>query len=66
MALRLLGPLNKIINTTTNEILEGQLVTKITGAIGTFVTSSIEAIRDITEEDEVEEETEPDTDEGTE
>lgn len=60
MALRLLGPLNKVINRTTSEILDDQVINKITGVVGTFLNSGVEAIRDLTEE---EEETEPETDE---
>ena len=60
MALRLLGPLNKVINRTTAEILDDQVINKITGVVGTFLNSGVEAIRDLTEE---EEETEPETEE---
>lgn len=60
MALRLLGPLNRVINRTTTEILDDQVIGKITGVVSTFLNSGIEAIRDITEE---EEETEVETDE---
>jgi hypothetical protein len=60
MALRLLGPLNRVINRTTTEILDDQVINKITGVVGTFLNSGVEAIKDLTEE---EEETEPETDE---
>jgi hypothetical protein len=60
MALRLLGPLNKVINRTTTEILDDQVISKITGVVSTFLNSGVEAIRDITEE---EEETESEIDE---
>jgi hypothetical protein len=56
MAVRLLGALNRVINRTTNEILDDQLINKITGVISTFLNSGIEAIRDVTaEEPEAEE-----------
>ena len=57
MAVKLLGSLNKVINRTTTEILDDQLISKITGVISTFLKSGVEAIRDITAE------TESDTDE---
>lgn len=57
MAVKLLGSLNKVINKTTTEILDDQLINKITGVISTFLKSGVEAIRDITAE------TESDTDE---
>lgn len=63
MALRLLGPLNRVINRTTAEILDGQVINKITGVVSLFLNSGVEAIRDITEE---EEETESETDDGDE
>ena len=52
MAVKLLGSLNKVINRTTTEILDDQLITKITGVISTFLKSGVEAIRDITAETE--------------
>jgi len=52
MAVKLLGSLNKVINRTTTEILDDQLISKITGVISTFLKSGVEAIRDITAETE--------------
>jgi hypothetical protein len=52
MAVRLLGSLNKVINRTTTEILDDQLINKITGVITTFLKTGVEAIRDITAETE--------------
>lgn len=52
MAVKLLGSLNKVINKTTTEILDDQLISKITGVISTFLKSGVEAIRDITAETE--------------
>ena len=52
MAVKLLGSLNKVINRTTSEILDDQLINKITGVISTFLKSGVEAIRDITAETE--------------
>lgn len=52
MAVKLLGSLNKVINRTTTEILDDQLINKITGVISTFLKSGVEAIRDITAETE--------------
>lgn len=52
MAVRLLGSINKVINRTTTEILDDQLINKITGVITTFLKTGVEAIRDITAETE--------------
>ena len=52
MAVKILGSLNKVINRTTSEILDDQLINKITGVISTFLKSGVEAIRDITAETE--------------
>ena len=57
MAIRLLGPINRVINRTTSEILDDQLIGKVTGVISTFLNSGVEAIRDLTAE-EVEEDVE--------
>lgn len=65
MAVRLLGPLNRVINRTTSEILDGQLIGKITDVIGTFLNSGVEAIRDLTAE-EVESEADKKEKDGTE
>ena len=55
MAIRLLGPLNQVINRTTTEILEDEVITKITNVVTTFLNSGVEAIRDITSEEETDE-----------
>ena len=54
MAVRILGSINRIINRTANEILDDQVINKITGVVTTFLNSGVEAIRDLTEEEEVE------------
>lgn len=63
MAVRLLGSLNKVINTTTTEILDDEVISRITGVISTFLKSGVEAIRDLTAEGE---ETESETDDDDE
>ena len=59
MALRILGPLNRVINRTTSEILDDQVINKITGVVTTFINSGVEAIRDLTEEEKDAESEEP-------
>lgn len=44
MALAILGPLNGVINKTTTEILDNQISGKVAKVLGTFVTSSFEAV----------------------
>jgi uncharacterized protein YbjQ (UPF0145 family) len=61
MALSLLGPLNRIINITTTEILNDQVIDKVSNVVGAFLISGVELIRDITAE---EEESETEDDEG--
>ncbi|TAN74298.1 MAG: hypothetical protein EPN14_09315 [Gallionella sp.] len=51
MAVKVLGLINRVINKTTTEILDGQVVNKITGVVGTFLNSGVEAIRDMTSEE---------------
>jgi len=58
MAVRFLGFLNGVINKTASEILDGQVINKITNVVGTFLNSSVESIRDLTKE-------EPENKEGT-
>ena len=55
MAIRLLGSLNQVINRTATEILEDEVITKITNVVTTFLNSGVEAIKDITSEEETEE-----------
>lgn len=55
MALKLLGSLNQVINRTATEILEDEVITKITNVVTTFLNSGVEAIRDITSEEEIDE-----------
>lgn len=52
MALRLLGSLNRVINRTTSDILDDQVINKITGVVTTFLNTGVEAIRDLTAEEE--------------
>lgn len=51
MAVRLLGPLNRVINITTSEILDNQVIGKITGVVSTFLNSGVAAVRDLTAEE---------------
>lgn len=60
MAVRVLGSINKVINKTASEILDDQVITKITSVITTFLNSGVEAIKSLTAE-EVTEEAEPDS-----
>lgn len=62
MAVRILGSINRIINRTANEILDDQVINKITGVVTTFLNSGVEAIRDLTEEEEEAEPEEPNGD----
>lgn len=55
MAIRLLGSLNQIINRTATEILDDEVITKITNVVTTFLNSGVEVIRDITSEEEIDE-----------
>jgi len=55
MAIRLLGSLNQVINKTATEILEDEVITKITNVVTTFLNSGVEAIKDITSEEETDE-----------
>jgi hypothetical protein len=67
MALRLLGSLNRVINRTTSEILDDQVINKITGVVTTFLNTGVETIRDLTaeeEETEAEDGTESEEDTG--
>ncbi|MGD8569291.1 MAG: hypothetical protein PVJ39_14485 [Gammaproteobacteria bacterium] len=66
MALRLLGSLNRIINRTTSDILDDQVINKVTGVVTTFLNSGVEAIRDLTaEEEKTESEGETESEETT-
>ena len=51
MAVKILGFLNGVINKTAGEILDGKIINKITDVVGTFLNSSVEAIRDLTKEE---------------
>lgn len=51
MAVKILGFLNGVINKTTNEILDGQVINKITGVASTFLNAGVEAVRDMTKEE---------------
>lgn len=51
MAIRVLGFLNRVINKTTTEILDDQVINKITNVVSTFLNSGVEAIRDLTREE---------------
>lgn len=55
MAIRFLGSVNKVINNTATEILDDQVITKITSVVTTFLNSSVEAIKDLTREEETDE-----------
>ncbi len=50
MAISLLGPLNKVINKTAAEVIDSQIITKMTDIVATFVSSGVEAIKTLTEE----------------
>ncbi len=41
MAISLLGPLNKVINDTTTQIVDSELPTKVSQVLTTLVTSSL-------------------------
>jgi len=47
MALAVLGPLNDVINKTATEILDAEITKKTADVLGTFVTSSFEAVDDV-------------------
>lgn len=51
MAVKILGVLNGVINKTATEILEGQVINRMTDIVTTFLNSSVEAIRDLTREE---------------
>ncbi len=51
MAIRILGLVNRVINKTTTEILDNQVINKITNVVSTFLNSGVEAIRDMTREE---------------
>lgn len=51
MAVKILGVLNGVINKTATEILEGQVINRMTDIVTTFLNSSVEAIRDLTLEE---------------
>lgn len=51
MAIRVLGFVNRVINKTTTEILDDQVINKITNVVSTFLNSGVEAIRDMTKEE---------------
>lgn len=51
MAIRILGLVNRVINETTTEILDNQVINKITNVVSTFLNSGVEAIRDMTREE---------------
>lgn len=46
MAISILGPLNQIINKTTDEVISSQITSKVAGVIGTLVSSSFEVVDD--------------------
>ena len=47
MAVSLLGPFNKIINDTATQIVDSELLGKVSGVIATFVKSSLGAVDDL-------------------
>ncbi|HTS63227.1 MAG TPA: hypothetical protein VMH28_14465 [Candidatus Acidoferrales bacterium] len=58
MAIGILGPLNDVINKTSSEIVDGQILSKLAKVINTFVSSSFDAadstlvrLRDVTKPD---------------
>lgn len=51
MAIRILGVINGVINKTATEILDSGIIGKMTDVVGTFLSSSVEAVRDLTKED---------------
>jgi hypothetical protein len=55
MAISLIGPLNKVINETAAEILDSKVIDKMTDIMGAFMTSGIEVIKGVTEEEASEE-----------
>jgi len=62
MAISMLGPLNKIINETTTQIIDNDLSHKVSSVVTTLVTSSFNAVNDILKkvQDLTKEETEQD------
>lgn len=52
MAIKILGFMNKVINRTASEVLDGQLIDKSTHVLSTFLTSGVEAIKDLTQENQ--------------
>jgi len=62
MAISMLGPLNKIINETTTQIIDNDLSHKVSSVVTTLVSSSFNAVNDILKkvQDLTKEETEQD------
>lgn len=50
MAITILEPLNKVINKTTTEIIDSQVIDKLTGVLSTLIKSSLEVVKELTEE----------------
>ena len=46
MAISILGPLNKVINDTTTEIISSQLTAKVAGILTTVISSSFSIVDD--------------------
>lgn len=46
MPLSILGPLNKVINETTNEVLTNDIPKKVAGVLSTFVDSMFDVVED--------------------
>jgi hypothetical protein len=47
MAISLLGPLNKVINDTTTQIVDSEIPTKVSQVLTTLVTSSFSVVDDL-------------------
>lgn len=47
MAVSLLGPLNKVINDTTTQIMDNEIPTKVSQVVTTLVTSSFGVVDDV-------------------
>ncbi|PXF58388.1 MAG: hypothetical protein C4B58_06685 [Deltaproteobacteria bacterium] len=47
MAIKILGPLNEVINKTTSEIIDSQISGKTANILNTFINAGFEAVDDI-------------------
>ena len=50
MAISILGPLNQVINKTVSEIMDKQIIEKLTDVLNTFFKTSLGVVKELTEE----------------